>query len=238
MKMKILLTLMILLGTIYPMKNKIFAEQSGQKALNRRQELMITKQLEARGIKDKRVLNAMRKVKRHLFVPVKYKNLAYSDYPLPIGEGQTISQPYIIALMTELLELEGNEKVLEIGTGSGYQTAILAELAAEVYTIEILEPLAARSKKLLAELGYKNIVPKAGDGYLGWPEHAAFDAIIVTCAPDKIPEPLIEQLADNGRLIIPVGNLWQELKLVKKVNNKIVTTDIIQVRFVPMLRKK
>lgn len=237
MKKQCLLSLLLSIIVFFLIKQPGFAEQSEQE-LSRKQELMITKQIVARGIKDKRVINAMRKVKRHLFVPDKYKNLAYSDHPLPIGEEQTISQPYIIALMTELLELKGSEKVLEIGTGSGYQTAILAELASEVYTIEILEPLAARAKKNLSDSGYKNIRVKTGDGYFGWPERAPFDAIIVTCAPEKIPEPLIEQLADNAKLVIPIGKLWQELKLVKKVNNKTVTTDIIPVRFVPMLRKK
>lgn len=197
---------------------------------------MVADQIEARGIKDKRLIDVMRKVKRHLFVPALYRFFAYADGPLPIGEGQTISQPYIVALMTELLELNGNEKVLEIGTGSGYQAAILAELAKKVYTIEILEPLARRSEELLKELGYKNILVRRGDGYLGWPEHAPFDAIIVTCAPEDIPPPLIEQLAEGGRLVIPVGDKWQELKIVKKIKGKVITTDIIPVRFVPMLR--
>jgi len=205
---------------------------------DRQKDAMVTEQIQARGIKDTRVLEVMRKVKRHLFVPARYRPLAYSDGPLPIGMGQTISQPYIVALMTELLELKGNEKVLEIGTGSGYQAAILAELAKEVYTIEILEPLAKAAEGLLKELDYKNIWVKCGDGFLGWPEHAPFDAIIVTCAPEKIPSPLIEQLAEGGRLVIPVGTLWQELKLVKKINGEIVTTNIIPVRFVPMLRDK
>ncbi len=237
MKIKFVVGLLISLHITLLITQKVFSEVSVQE-LNHQQELMIAKQIEARGIKDKQVLEAMRKVKRHLFVPKEYIDSAYGDHPLPIGEEQTISQPYIIALMTELLELKGNEKVLEIGTGSGYQAAILAELAAEVYTIEILEPLAMRAKKLLSDLGYKNIWAITGDGYLGYPEQAPFNAIIVTCAPDKIPEPLLEQLADNGRMVIPVGKLWQELKLIKKINTRIVTTDIISVRFVPMLRKK
>src|SRR3989338_2133518 len=180
----------------------------------------------------------MRKVKRHLFVPLMHRRLSYGDHPLPIGEGQTISQPYIVALMTELLELKGGEKVLEIGTGSGYQAAILAELVKEVYSIEILEPLAERSQKLLKELGYENIKVKHADGFLGWPEYAPFDAIIVTCAPKVIPPALLKQLAEGGRLVIPVGSHWQELKLLKKIEGKIVSKSIIPVRFVPMLRDK
>ncbi|MCK4995129.1 MAG: protein-L-isoaspartate(D-aspartate) O-methyltransferase [Candidatus Omnitrophica bacterium] len=195
---------------------------------------MVETQIKARGIKDERLLEAMFKVKRHLFVPAHLQNLAYSDGPLPIGKGQTISQPYIVAIMTELLNLNGDEKILEIGTGSGYQAAILAELAKEVYTIEILEPLAIQAEKTLEDLGYGNITVKCGDGYLGWLEHAPFDAIIVTCAPANIPQPLIEQLAEGGRMIIPVGVHWQELKLLEKVNGKIKTSSIIPVRFVPM----
>ncbi|MDO8747526.1 MAG: protein-L-isoaspartate(D-aspartate) O-methyltransferase [Candidatus Omnitrophota bacterium] len=202
----------------------------------RARESMIREQIEARGIKDKRVLEAMRKVKRHLFVSLQDRHLAYSDRPLSIGMGQTISQPYIVALMTELLNLKGNEKVLEIGAGSGYQASILAELAKEVYTIDILEPLATSAEKLLKELGYTNIYVSHGDGFLGWPEFSPFDAIIVTCAPEDIPAPLAEQLAEGGRLVIPIGADWQELKLVKKINGKIVITNIIPVRFVPMIR--
>ncbi len=204
----------------------------------RARESMLREQIEARGIKDKRVMEAMRRVKRHLFVPVLSRPFAYKDSPLPIGEGQTISQPYIVALMTELLELKGSEKVLEIGAGSGYQAAILAELAKEVYTIEILAPLANKAEKLLKELGYSNVYVRHGDGFLGWPEIAPFDAIIVTCAPEEIPPVLLEQLAESGRLVIPVGADWQELKLVKKINGKIVITNIIPVRFVPMIRDK
>ncbi|MCM8795926.1 MAG: protein-L-isoaspartate(D-aspartate) O-methyltransferase [Candidatus Omnitrophica bacterium] len=198
---------------------------------------MVRTQIQARGVKDKRVLEAMLKVERHLFVPKIWQHLAYEDMPLPIGEGQTISQPYIVGLMTELLELKGEEKVLEIGTGSGYQAAILAELAKEVYTIEILPKLASKAEKLLKELGYKNIKVKCGDGYLGWPEFAPFDAIIVTCAPDKVPLPLIEQLAEAGRLVIPVGETYQNLKLLIKSKGRIEERDIIPVRFVPMIRR-
>ncbi len=197
-------------------------------------EKMVETQIKARGVKDPRVLSALNKVERHLFVPEEYLNSAYSDQPLPIGEGQTISQPYIVALMTELLELKGDEKVLEIGTGSGYQAAVLAELAKEVYTIEIVEPLATTAKNRLSELGYQNIKIKAGDGYLGWPEAAPFDAIILTCAPDHIPQPLVEQLKEGGRMVLPVGAYAQELKKIVKRSGKIETTDIIPVVFVPM----
>jgi protein-L-isoaspartate(D-aspartate) O-methyltransferase len=197
---------------------------------------MVVEQIEERGIKDRRVLEVMEKVPRHEFVPEKYKPLAYGDYPLPIGEGQTISQPYIVALMTECLNLKGDEKVLEVGTGSGYQAAILSVLAQEVYTIEILEPLAKKAEELLQKLGYRNVKVKCGDGYLGWKEYAPFDGIIVTCAPDHIPQPLIEQLAEGGRMVIPVGETYfpQVLKLVEKKEGKVIVQDIIPVRFVPM----
>lgn len=201
-------------------------------------EGMIVNQIEARGIKDKRVLAAMRKVERHQFVADQLRRFAYIDSPLPIGEGQTISQPYIVALMTELLELKGDERVLEIGTGSGYQAAILAELCKHVYTIEILKPLATRAKALLEELGYANIAVRCGDGFLGWDEFAPFDGIIVTCAPTEVPPPLIEQLNDGGRLVIPVGGAYQELRLIEKKEGKLITKIITPVRFVPMLRKE
>ncbi|MDD5773765.1 MAG: protein-L-isoaspartate(D-aspartate) O-methyltransferase [bacterium] len=210
--------------------------------LSKLRKAMVETQIKAEGIKDERVLQAMLKVKRHLFVPEEYKNTAYINGPLPIGEGQTISQPYIVALMTELLELKGNEKVLEIGTGSGYQAAILGELAKEVYTIEILDILGRRAEKLLNELKYKNIKVKIGDGYLGWLEYAPFDAIIVTAAPEEIPKALIEQLAEGGKMVIPVEDQFpidrysQKLKLVRKINGKPVVKDIIAVRFVPMIK--
>lgn len=197
-------------------------------------EKMVETQIQARGVKDSRVLSALRKVERHRFVPKEYLDSAYSDQPLPIGEGQTISQPYIVALMTELLELKGGEKVLEIGTGSGYQAAILAELAKEVYSIEIVETLASMAKNRLSEMGYQNVKVKAGDGYLGWPEVAPFDVIIITCAPDHIPKPLIEQLKEGGRMVVPVGTYAQELKKIVKRSGKIETTDVISVVFVPM----
>lgn len=198
-------------------------------------ENMVSLQIIRRGIKDPRVLEVMRRVKRHIFVPQAYRGFAYEDRPLPIGQGQTISQPYIVALMTELLKLTGKEKVLEIGTGSGYQAAILAELAARVYTIELIPVLAERAKKLLRDLGHKNILVKCGDGYLGWQEYAPFDAIIVTCAPDDIPQALLEQLSDGGRMVVPVGSIYQELMLVNKEDGNIEIEGVIPVRFVPMV---
>jgi protein-L-isoaspartate(D-aspartate) O-methyltransferase len=215
-----------------------YAEDSEGLRYAKARESMVVNQIEARGVKDKRVLAAMRKVERHKFIPKPLRPLAYDDRPLPIGEGQTISQPYIVALMTELLELKGDEKVLEIGTGTGYQAAILAELCAHVYTIEILEPLATRAQALLEGLGYENITVKCGDGFLGWEEFAPFDAIIVTCAPAEVPQPLIEQLEDRGRLVIPVGTFFQELKLIEKKEGAVIAEDVIPVRFVPMLRER
>jgi len=178
----------------------------------------------------------MKKVGRHLFVPEYEKNYAYKDSPLAIGEGQTISQPYIVALMTEMLELKSTEKVLEIGTGSGYQSAILAEIVDSVFTIEIKESLANKASKLHKRLGYNNIYIKVGDGYKGWPEHAPFDGIIVTCAPTHVPQPLIEQLAEGGRMVIPVGKEDnQELFLFKKTNGKLEKIKTVPVKFVPMI---
>jgi protein-L-isoaspartate(D-aspartate) O-methyltransferase len=199
---------------------------------------MVEEQIIRRGVENEKVIEALLKVPRHEFVPFQYKNLAYSDSPLPIGYDQTISQPYIVALMTELLKLEGNEKILEIGTGSGYQAAILAELVKEVYTVEILEPLAETAKKKLKQLGYQNIKVKAGDGFLGWKEFAPFDAIIITCAPDEIPPKLFKQLKEGGRMVIPVGKRSQELKLVTKHKGEAKVVNIIPVRFVPMVRSK
>ena len=220
-------------GLLMAQKTTIQAKKSVDFIQSRKK--MIETQIKERGVKDKRVLEAMYKVERHKFVPSQLQYLAYEDCPLPIGEGQTISQPYIVALMTELLELKGNERVLEIGTGSGYQAAILAELAREVYTIEILPGLADKAQKLLKELGCTNIKVKCGDGYLGWPEFAPFDSIIVTCAPRDIPGALIDQLAEGGRMVIPVGEEYQELKLLEKRENKLEIKDIIPVRFVPMI---
>lgn len=195
---------------------------------------MIENQIRTRGIKNEVVLNAIRKVDRHKFVPEEIRHHAYSDRPSPIGEGQTISQPYIVALMTELLELKNGDRVLEVGTGSGYQAAILAELADHVYTIEIIGSLALSAERLLRELGYRNINVKIGDGYIGWEEFAPFDAIIVTAAPPHIPQPLLDQLKEGGRLVIPVGDYYQELKKITKVKGKIRSQNVIPVVFVPM----
>ncbi|MFC2061355.1 protein-L-isoaspartate(D-aspartate) O-methyltransferase [Elusimicrobiota bacterium] len=197
---------------------------------------MVKSQIEQRGIKDKKILQAMRSVPRHLFVPEGYREYSYADRPLPIGEGQTISQPYIVALMTELIQPGPEGRVLEIGTGSGYQAAVLAEICAEVYTIEIVKPLADSAEKLLKELEYTNINVKCGDGFMGWKEYAPYDGIVVTAAPEEIPEPLIEQLAEGGFMIIPVGPQWrwQELYLITKKDGKIIKKNITAVRFVPM----
>jgi len=201
-----------------------------------KRETMVESQIKERGIKNQEVLNAMLKVERHLFVPAEIAAQAYTDNPLPIGEGQTISQPYIVALMTEVLDLTETSKVLEIGTGSGYQAAVLAEICDSVYSIEIFESLASKARDLLKILGYKNITIKSGDGYAGWKEHSPFDAIIVTCAPTEIPEPLTEQLAEGGKMIIPVGESYaQELVLLEKHNGKIKEKAIVPVRFVLMI---
>jgi protein-L-isoaspartate(D-aspartate) O-methyltransferase len=200
---------------------------------------MVRQQIRARGVKDRRVLEAMAKVPREEFIPADQRPHAYEDGPLPIGEGQTISQPYIVALMTELLEVKKAGKVLEIGTGSGYQAAVLAELTPHVYTIEIIPTLAQRAEKTLKRLGYSTVKVRTGDGYLGWPEQAPFDGIIVTCAPEKVPEPLKEQLAEGGRMVIPVGPQWtsQTLYVLRKRGSKLEQTAVIPVRFVPMVRE-
>ena len=197
---------------------------------------MVEGQIISRGVEDPGVLRAMRKIERHKFVPVKYVKDAYRDSPLPIGYDQTISQPYIVAFMTEALELDGSEKVLEIGTGSGYQAAVLAELVKEVYSIEIVRELGEQSEKVLAENGYDNVHIKIGDGYQGWEEHGPYDAIIVTCSPTHIPEPLQQQLEEGGRMIIPVGNTYsQNLYLMEKEDGRIKEKKVLPVRFVPMM---
>lgn len=201
----------------------------------RRRTNMVETQIAARGVRDPRVLAAMRKVPRHLFVEPAERARAYEDHPLPIAGSQTISQPYIVALMTELLALPEKARVLEIGTGSGYQSAVLGEIASEVYSIEILPELARAAAGKLAELGYTNITVREGDGYRGWPEHAPFDGIIVTAAPESIPQPLLEQLAPGGRMVIPVGGFFQELKVFTRgPDGRITEQSIIPVRFVPM----
>lgn len=197
---------------------------------------MVTHQLIYRGIADQNVLRVMENTPRHLFVPENLRQEAYFDGPLPIGEGQTISQPYIVAIMTELLELKGHEKVLEIGTGSGYQAAVLAPLVDTCYTIELVQKLADRASDLLKQLGYTNVIAKCDDGYKGWPEHAPFDCIIVTAAPIEIPQTLVEQLKIDGRMVLPVGKFYQELIVVTKTRRGISRESIIPVRFVPMVK--
>lgn len=204
-----------------------------------KREQMVKNQIEARGINNPKVLSAMRKVERHLFVPPGQVNAAYGDHPLPIGYDQTISQPYIVAFMTDVLDVKRDTKVLEIGTGSGYQAAILGELCDSVFTIEIVKPLGEKAQSLLKSLGYTNVFVKIGDGYKGWPEYAPFDAIIVTCSPSHVPQPLIDQLAEGGRMIIPVGRTFnQELVLMEKKKGKLKQQAVLPVRFVPMVNEK
>jgi len=197
-------------------------------------ERMVRQQIETRGVKDAQVLAAMRSVPRHRFVPDDYREASYQDSPLPIGESQTISQPYIVALMSELLEVEAGDRVLEIGTGSGYQAAVLAAMGVEVYTVEIRQGLCERAKITLAELGYDNAYVRCGDGYGGWPEQAPFAGVIVTAAPDRIPEPLIDQLAVGARMVIPLGDFYQQLMVIKKTDDGVEERSVIPVRFVPM----
>ncbi|MBA7623157.1 Protein-L-isoaspartate O-methyltransferase [subsurface metagenome] len=218
----VFLLLFLAVSTDYSLDYKILREQ------------MVYEQIIARGVTDSSVIQAMLNVKRHLFVPKKYQPFAYDDTPLPIPCNQTISQPYIVALMTELLNVKKTHRVLEIGTGSGYQAAILSLLADSVFTIEIICELATSAEKKLNSLGYDNLVVKCGDGFIGWEEYAPFDGIIVTCAPEEIPPPLIEQLAIGGRLVIPVGEYYQNLMLVTKDSTRITKMNIIPVRFVPM----
>jgi protein-L-isoaspartate(D-aspartate) O-methyltransferase len=215
------------------------SQPASEAELFAQRKTMVEEQLAAPGrdIRNGRVLDAIAAVPRHEFVPKALWKFAYSDDPLPIGYGQTISQPFIVAFMTEQLDPKPTDRVLEIGTGSGYQAAVLSRLVAEVYTIEIIEPLAKRAEADLKRLGYNNVKVLAGDGYQGWPEHAPFDAIIVTCAPDHIPQPLVGQLRDGGRMIIPVGpSENQQLYLLQKLGTKVEQQAILPVRFVPMKR--
>ena len=202
----------------------------------RRRREMTDLQIRARGVRDPLVLAAMAKVPRHLFVPERLRDLAYADEPLPIGEGQTISQPYIVAYMTETLGLKGGERVLEVGTGSGYQTAVLAEIAAEVWTIELVEPLARRARAVLEGLGYANIRFRIGDGSAGWPEVAPFDAIMVTAAAPVMPAALAQQPGPGGRMIVPVGAGLQELVLVRRLKKGVDRQTLFGVRFVPLVK--
>jgi protein-L-isoaspartate(D-aspartate) O-methyltransferase len=230
----ILLILIIFLLVVIYEQDKI----DERDVYREKRQNMVVNHLQSRDITDIKVLQAMLTVPRHQFVDEHIRDSAYNDYPLSIGEGQTISQPYIVALMTQLLELRGNEKVLEIGTGSGYQAAVLAEIVKEVYTVEIYESLSKNSEKLIKDLGYRNIYFKIGDGYYGWEEYAPYDAIIVTCAPDHVPPQLLQQIReDGGRIVIPVGGIWmaQTLMKIEKIEGKIKSKGIIGVRFVPMI---
>ena len=211
------------------------AHAGPEEAQTREQERlhMVSRQIESRDVRDPRVLRAMRAVPRHRFVPPSQQASAYDDTPLPIGYRQTISQPYIVALMSQLAQVKPGDTVLEVGTGSGYQAAVLAEMGVKVFSIEIVEPLAERAKKTLKELGY-DVTVRHGDGYAGWPEHAPFDAIVVTAAPPRIPQPLKEQLEVGGRLVIPVGKYFQSLVVVTRTKSRFVQEDVLPVRFVPM----
>jgi protein-L-isoaspartate(D-aspartate) O-methyltransferase len=213
--------------------------QDRDQVLEELRDRMVDEQIVARGITDKRVIEAMRRVPRHLFVPPELVSQAYEDHPLSIGWGQTISQPYIVAFMTQAVDLEPTSRVLEVGTGSGYQAAVLAQICDRVYTVEIVPELAERAATVLKALGYANIHVTTGDGYEGWPEHAPYDAIIVTCSPTHVPAPLVRQLAEGGRMIIPIeedGN--QSLVLMGKKDGRLTQRSILPVLFVPMVDKK
>ena len=229
------LTLFFLIFTI-AVTDRIWADDEIDGPASSREE-MVSRQIEARGVRDPDVLKAMKTVPRHHFVPTKYKDNAHGDYPLPIGNGQTISQPYIVAFMTAALNVKPKDRILEIGTGSGYQAAVLAELGCEVYSIEIIGSLGKRAKETLGRLGYGNVHIKIGDGHKGWPEKAPFDAIIVTCAPEKIPQSLVQQLKEGGRMIIPVGESGgiQHLVLAVKKGGCLASRRVLPVRFVPMV---
>jgi len=231
-------TLVVLAVLVSP---SIRQTDSNEERFRAQRKAMVSQQIEARGIDDPDVLRAMRTVPRHLFVSAEYRQEAYGDHPLPIGLNQTISQPYIVALMTQLADPDPGDVVLEVGTGSGYQAAVLAEIVRSVYTIEILAPLGERARARLEELGYSNVQSRIGDGYQGWKEHAPFDAILVTAAAEQIPAPLIEQLKPGGTLVIPVGerDRVQTLMLVKKdADGKTISRSLIPVRFVPLVRER
>lgn len=217
------------------------SEQAGTQEVRtdgyEKQRRQLVEQLRSEGIRSQGVLDALLKVPRHKFVPSSYRHLAYQNRPLPIGQDQTISQPFIVGYMTEAAEIASGEKVLEIGTGSGYQAAVLAELAKQVYTIEIIPELADSARTLLREMGYKNVEVKTGNGYAGWPEHAPFDAIVVTAAPDQVPQALVEQLSVKGKMVIPVGSSFQQMVIITKTESGVVERRTIQVAFVPMTGK-
>jgi protein-L-isoaspartate(D-aspartate) O-methyltransferase len=204
---------------------------------NADRQRMIANQLRARDVRDQRVLDAIGRVERHLFLPEDARSDAYEDHPVPIGHGQTISQPYIVGFMTQALDLDPGHRVLEIGTGCGYQTAVLAELAREVFTIEVVPELAEKAHATLSGQGYANVHFRVGDGYDGWPEHAPFDRILGAAAPQEIPPVLVEQLADDGVLVLPVGDWHQEIKVIQKRGGRVQSRDVLPVRFVPMIKR-
>jgi len=214
---------------------------ASQDAFERVRLAMVADQIAARGVKDARVLDAMRAVPRHEFVPLSLRGDAYVDSPLPIGYGQTISQPYIVALMTELARPSPADRALEVGTGSGYQAAVLSRVVAKVFSVELVDPLAQSAAATLRRLGYGNVTVRSGDGYLGWPDEAPFDIILVTAAPEDVPAALVAQLKPGGRLVVPVGRVWdvQDLQLIEKdAAGKTTTRSIIPVRFVPLVKKR
>ena len=232
------LAIVVAVGSAFGSAPGLAAQQQGERA--RERQAMVAQQIEARGVSHAGVLRAMSEVPRHEFVPEDYGELAYDDRPLPIGLGQTISQPFIVALMTELIAPEPTDRILEVGTGSGYQAAVAAELVAEVYSIELLPELAASAADRLRRLGIDNVHVRAGDGYLGWPEEAPFDGILVTAGAEHVPQPLIDQLAPGARMVIPVGETLvnQVLKVIeKRADGTVDTRDVVPVRFVPLRRR-
>ena len=231
----ITLAMLVIMSRIWKVEAESEVEVGESEYLRRRQA-MVREQLLPRGIQDPRVIAAMEKVPRHLFIPPEHREYAYDDHPLPIGHGQTISQPFIVAFMTQLLELDGDEKVLEVGTGSGYQAAVLSLLSKEVYTIELDRELGLAAQAILGESGYGNVEVRIGDGYQGWPSHAPFDSIMVTCAPDHLPQPLVDQLAEGGRLVVPMGPAGQTQTLWLYVKHKgdLIRTNQGPVIFVPL----
>ena len=230
------LTLTILLPTLLAACGTPEPTPGNAGALLALREEMVRRQIEARGVGDTAVLRAMREVPRHSFVPEAPPAQAYADYPLPIGYGQTISQPYIVAFMAAAADISPGDRVLEIGTGSGYGAAVLAELASQVYTIEIVPELAERARGTLGRLGFENVEVRTGNGWLGWPEHAPYDAVVVTAAPDEVPPNLVDQLAVGGTLVVPVGDLLQTLRVLRKTPRGMVEEASLPVRFVPMVR--
>ncbi len=231
---QLLLLSIVLAALLGPALGRGAPDEAGKQDWTAMREKMVEQQIKARGVSDPRVLEALARVERHRFVPEKLRVHAYDDGPLPIGRGQTISQPYIVAAMTDALDLEPGDSVLEVGTGSGYQAAVLSLLVERVYSIEIVEELGESAKELLSKRGYDNVEVIIGDGYAGLPEHAPFDAIIVTAAPSRVPPPLIEQLKPGARLVIPVGSYAQDLRVLQKTDEGVITTNLFPVRFVPM----